>query len=233
MNNNQGKNSFGTEKGVYSNIFLETTHELKNILGTIKNITYYIRVFFKDKSDKKLQKYLELLDKEVEGANRLIINTILYHRLPLPNYQKVSLNTLIKEFFTNKFNVPSNIRLIMDLDKSNPHLKIDPIQIEEVILNISKNSIEAMPKGGTLKITTSQENGYVCIEIRDTGKGLSKSLLNKIMSRTLTNSQKFYGLSLGLVVCYNIINAHRGVIEIDSKYRKGTVVRIKLRADNG
>lgn len=118
-----------------------------------------------------------------------------------------------------------NIKIIKNFCSWIPKVRIDREHIEEAILNIAKNGIEAMPEGGTLTFSTNCEGHNVLISVTDTGKGISDKDMIRIFDPFFTTKKG--GTGLGLAVSYGIIASHNGFINLHSK--KGeTCFTIKL-----
>ena len=90
------------------------------------------------------------------------------------------------------------------------------------------NSIEAMPKGGTIYITSEYNQNSVYITFKDTGHGISEEIIGKIFDPFFTTKSEKKGTGLGLSVSYGIIERHNGKIEVKSKVNEGTEFKIKL-----
>jgi signal transduction histidine kinase len=99
-------------------------------------------------------------------------------------------------------------------------------QMELVLNNIISNSLQAMPKGGTVSIKCIGNNSHLQLEIKDTGHGILPEEQSKLFQPFFTTKTK--GTGLGLAICKKIIEAHSGTITIDSSGGTGTVVRISL-----
>lgn len=104
----------------------------------------------------------------------------------------------------------------------------DKNQIIQVFINIMKNSIEAMPDGGTIHLRVWKENQTIHITISDTGIGISKERLQKIGEPFFTLKEK--GMGLGLTTSMKIVQEHKGTIEIESEVGKGTTVHLSFPA---
>ena len=103
----------------------------------------------------------------------------------------------------------------------------------QVLSNLIKNSIEAMPDGGILKIKIEQENNTVIFTISDTGTGISKENMDKIFTPFFTTKSPGKGTGLGLPTCYGIVKMHKGDINITSNCdpqcgQTGTSFKIKI-----
>ena len=106
-------------------------------------------------------------------------------------------------------------------------LFIDENQVRRVLINLIRNAIQAMPDGGTITIsTTNEEDQWVIIETADTGVGISDDDMDKLFDAFF--SSKSTGSGLGLTVSAQIINNHGGTIEIQKREPKGTIFKIKL-----
>jgi signal transduction histidine kinase len=103
-----------------------------------------------------------------------------------------------------------------------------PNQMPQVILNIVKNAIEAMPRGGTLTISTKRDDGPLKIAVEDTGLGMTDEVRQKIFDAFFTTKEQVRGVGLGLSVCYGIVQDHGGEIEVQSAPGKGSTFCVTL-----
>ena len=120
----------------------------------------------------------------------------------------------------------SKIRVDETLDKRLPLFLIDPERIHQVFLNIIKNAVHAMPKGGALKIQTEAKGKLCLIHFQDTGVGIPDESIAKIFDAYYTTKEE--GSGLGLMIVYQIIREHGGRIEVSSKPNQGTTFTIVL-----
>lgn len=104
----------------------------------------------------------------------------------------------------------------------------DSQHIEQVIINLVLNAIDAMPRGGLLKISTSLKNSSAIVEIKDTGEGISPENIDKIFDPFFTTKEPGKGTGLGLSVSYNIIKEHGGNISVESEVNGGTKFTIAI-----
>ncbi|MBW2675888.1 MAG: sensor protein ZraS, partial [Deltaproteobacteria bacterium] len=109
-----------------------------------------------------------------------------------------------------------------------PLLDADPAMLEQAFLNIYHNAIDAMEDSGKLSISAMEENGRVCVEIKDDGCGISREDMPYIFNPFFT--KKSYGTGLGLAQIKKIIDLHQGTIEILSREGKGTGVVVTFPA---
>lgn len=107
-----------------------------------------------------------------------------------------------------------------------PVVEIDPELIEQVLLNLVINAIDAMPTGGDLGVSVNECENHFELEVADTGVGMEADVLSNIGTPFFTTKAK--GTGLGLAFCKNVIALHRGQIEFESKLKQGTRVTIRL-----
>jgi two-component system NtrC family sensor kinase len=138
----------------------------------------------------------------------------------------------------NQINL-EKITLSTNMDAELPPVQADFDKIQQVLINIMLNAIQAMPDGGTLTITTSLAQGVrlrdsfknaVRIDITDTGVGIPKENLKKLFTPFFTTKEKGVGVGLGLSVVHGIIGKHKGKINVDSTPGTGTTFTIFLEA---
>jgi two-component system sensor histidine kinase AtoS len=115
-----------------------------------------------------------------------------------------------------------------DLDDTIPETMADPMQLQQVILNLAFNAIEAMPNGGTLGVKSIHDKNLdaIKIEISDTGKGIDKGVMDDVFKPFFTTKSK--GSGLGLAITRKIVEQHGGAISVESDTEKGTVFKILL-----
>ena len=108
-------------------------------------------------------------------------------------------------------------------------LQCDPGQIEQVLLALMINAIDAMPRGGNLWLRTLQrEQSEEIFEVRDDGSGIPPEILERIFEPFLTTKESGKGVGLGLAVSHNIIQRHHGRIDVQSEVGKGTTFTVSL-----
>jgi len=111
-----------------------------------------------------------------------------------------------------------------------PTIIADPVQINQVIINIVVNAMQAMPDGGKLIILTRYSDNEIELSIKDTGLGMNEDVIQQIFNPFYTTKKANIGLGLGLSVVDGIIKSHNGIIEVISEPGKGTEFMVKLPA---
>ena len=114
--------------------------------------------------------------------------------------------------------------------QSVPPVAGDPQKLEQALINIFSNAVEAMPDGGVIGIRTFAEDGWVVVKISDTGMGIEEEDIKRLFEPFFTTKERGKGTGLGLSICSDIIERHNGELKISSQKDKGTVVTIKLPA---
>ena len=200
-------------------------HELRNPLGVIKNIAYFLNIAL-EATNLEVKESLEILDKEVDRAER-IINNILNFARPKPiSLRKVNLDEVLQDGLS-QIAVPKNVNLASKQDETLPTIRADPDLLAQVFKNVILNSIQAMPDGGKLTIeSTLPEPDWVAISITDTGSGMPDEVLEKLFEPLFTTKAK--GIGLGLVITKDIVEKHGGSVEVQSKVGKGSTFTIRL-----
>jgi len=121
--------------------------------------------------------------------------------------------------------IPKNVQ-VMDLTENKPKIKVDLGKMKRAFVNIIKNAIEAMPKGGTLTIETRKSDDNLEFVFSDTGVGMSKKTMRNLWTPLFTTKAK--GMGFGLPICKRIIETHEGNISIESCLGKGTTFTLTI-----
>lgn len=126
----------------------------------------------------------------------------------------------------------SNIRLEIDIESDLPPLNGDFNQLQQCMINLIFNAVDAMQDGGilTLKSFLNRSNRKVVVTFRDTGQGIPPENLPHIFEPFFTTKKEGYGTGLGLSTVYGIIERHQGTIGVESHVGKGTIFTIELPA---
>jgi signal transduction histidine kinase len=204
-------------------------HELRNPLGAIKNAAYYIREKLATSElaqrEPRVMEFLSIMDDEINAANKIINDLLGFSRVGKPSVSPTQIKDVIEDALSHT-TIPEGIELIKKLDAGLPQIEIDASQIQQVLVNIISNAVQAMPEEGKLIIGTRDNEGFLEVEIADTGCGIPEETIDKIFDPLFTTKAK--GIGLGLAVCKAIIDRHGGEIEVKSQVGKETTFIIKL-----
>ena len=122
------------------------------------------------------------------------------------------------------------IDLQLTLEEDLPRLPCDAAQIEQVLLALVMNAIDAMPRGGNLWIVTllNHDESEISIQVRDDGAGIAPAVLPQIFEPFMTTKEHGHGVGLGLAISRGIVERHNGHIEVESRLGKGTTFTVTL-----
>lgn len=202
-------------------------HELRNPLSGIK-INTQILARKKDLIEAE-QRILKSTQEGIEKIQKIVEDMLNFARPKTANFKPENLNEVIINslaIMQDKFK-RANISLIFEKEENLPSLFIDAHQIQQVLINLMLNALQAMGKGGTLTIRSArQDNGEVRVEIKDTGVGISKEHLKKIFDPFFTTKSE--GTGLGLSISLKILENHGATIEVCSEVGKGSIFTINF-----
>ncbi|MGD2089131.1 MAG: ATP-binding protein [Candidatus Aminicenantes bacterium] len=200
-------------------------HELRNPLGVIKNAAYFLNIAL-ESPDPEVKETLELLEKEVLNAERIISSLLDFARAKPPLRRKADIHQILREALS-RVNVPENITVEYPLKESLPQVLADPGQLDQVFKNIILNAVQAMPEGGGLSFKIDvQEPDWISITITDTGMGIPGENIKKIFEPLFTGKAK--GIGLGMAITKTFVEGHGGSIDVKSDPGKGSTFTIKL-----
>ncbi len=208
-------------------------HEIKNPLGGIKGAAQLLRHKAHNES---IDEYTDLIIRETDRLNAILHGYLTICRKP--SFSQVNIHEVIEKALSimQVLLKERNITIRRSYDPSLPLVAGDEAKLLQVFLNIIKNAIEAMRKGGLLEITTSpssesfREAGkikrWAVLSFRDNGRGISGKDLSRIFLPFYT--RKKGGTGIGLALSKKIIKDHRGLIKVESEHQKGTSFLIYL-----
>jgi two-component system, cell cycle sensor histidine kinase and response regulator CckA len=218
-------------------------HDFNNILGIIlAYITSTKR--FKDDA-KKLDLAVNTIVKAVERGKTLVQQILMFARKTETAFGAVNVNDVVMEIMTMIMETfPKILTYTQTFDKSITFINADRSQLHQVLLNLCVNARDAMPKGGVLTINTrmvsvaslrthhpdAAASSYVCIEVSDTGEGMTEETRKRIFEPFFTTKDIGKGTGLGLSVVFGIVQTHKGYIDVESELGKGTTFRLYLPA---
>jgi PAS domain S-box-containing protein len=202
------------------------SHEIKNPLTAIGGFAQ--QVLRKIDQDGKSKEKLEIIINETKRLEEFLLDVVGFTKLSRPKRSIASINKVIEEvcaLLDYEFK-SHHIIVTKSTDHSIPELSFDPKQIKQVLINIVRNALEAMKKGGELSIETCMKGDAIEIRISDTGKGIASENLKDIFDPFFTT--KVRGTGIGLAISREIIDSHAGTMDIRSTVGEGTVCIITL-----
>lgn len=203
-------------------------HEIRNPLGVIRTYMYIINK--KINSDNPtIKKSIENVFESVERINKIIENLLNFSRLFDDNQEEVNLRNFLKDTIELDMNllINKNINYIIDCEES-LYVKINRESMRHIVLNFLNNAVDAMPKGGILKITAKESQDNLEISFEDNGVGISDEMLQYIFEPFYTNKLSSQGTGLGLYVVYNEVKNQGGDIKVSSRLNEGTTFTVEI-----
>jgi signal transduction histidine kinase len=206
-------------------------HEINNPLGVILGFSQ--NVAKKISEGDPLELPIKSIEREAVRCKNLVQDLLLFARVEKPEKEQTDLKAAIETALSLVLTQSrvSEVELVKELSDV-PLIRANPIQIQQVILNLSNNAMDAMPKGGklTVRLRTAKNEGKEGIEIQvqDTGQGIPAEIRSKVFNPFFTTKDVGKGTGLGLSLVYEIVGKHHGKIGLDSETGKGTVFTIFL-----
>jgi signal transduction histidine kinase len=199
-------------------------HELRNPLNAVKTSVYYLRNA-RNPSAAKTAEHLERIDRQVGLADGVITALTDFSRLPLPSLRPTSLGASLCTVLETT-SLPENIEVIVECTEQLPPALADAAQLQIVIGNLVRNARDAMPEGGRLTLTGTENSEWIELSVADTGVGIPPDQVARIMEPLY--STKSRGIGLGLAISRAIIDKHHGGLEVSSHPGHGTTFTLRL-----
>jgi signal transduction histidine kinase len=175
------------------------------------------------------QQYLKLIKDGLVRIEDTVGKLLWMSRKQGKNLQTVGIKQTVKDIYPfiehriEKKNITYNEHIQDDITVS-----IDPIDLQQVMINLMINAIQSMKQGGTLSVNAFRNNSKVILEVSDTGDGIEEENLDKIFDPFYTTKRPGEGTGLGLWLTYEIVKNYDGEISVHSKKGKGSTFTIKF-----
>jgi PAS domain S-box-containing protein len=203
-------------------------HDLRNPLTGIAGATYYLKTKLGSKIDEKSEEMLKIIEKDIENSNKIINDLLEYSREVKLDLNWTTPRLILKEALS-AVKVPKRVR-VANWTRDQPKMNVDTNKMRRVFINMIKNAVDAMPKGGKLTIESRESNGNVEIVLSDTGAGMSEKTLNNLYRPLFTTKAK--GMGFGLPICRRFVEAHGGKIQATSTIGEGSTFTVMLPINN-
>jgi two-component system NtrC family sensor kinase len=208
-----------------------SVHEINNPIQGLMTLCALMEATLKEgdpsPSDvEDFRKHLSLMSRELERCGNIATGLLSFSRQSDIEYINVDLNDILGQVISltrHKMEI-QNIRLIVKLSPEPLIINGDTNQLQQCFLNLIFNSMEAMPEGGTLSISSAADDiqRRASILFRDSGIGIQKEHLDHIFDPFFTTKEEGQGTGMGLSIVYGVIKNHGGSIEARSKHGEGT-----------
>ncbi|MGF6949502.1 PAS domain S-box-containing protein [Neobacillus sp. B4I6] len=198
-------------------------HEIRNPLTSIKGFIQLLR------TSTRKEEYFDILLTELDRINDIVGEFLVLAKPTAAVYMTRDIKMLLKDVVTliNNQSLLNNVQILVEFDNDLPLISCEENQLKQVFLNLLKNAIEAMPKGGNINVyVMKKEDGKISVQIIDQGVGIPEERISTLGEPFYTTKEK--GTGLGLMTCYKIIEGHNGALNIYSKINEGTTIEIIL-----
>ncbi|MBU2257910.1 MAG: PAS domain S-box protein [Candidatus Omnitrophica bacterium] len=183
--------------------------------------------------NEEVKNNLKIIHEETNRAKDIIQGLLKFSRPTKGERKETDINqsiASIAKLIEHQFSL-TDVTIKKDLKPGLPAILIDEKQIQEVLMNLLNNAKEAMPGEGTIDISTSLEQDFLRIDIKDSGVGMDEETLSRVFEPFYTTKEK--GTGLGLAVCLGIVKAHNGELKFESHPGKGTIATVLLPIRGG
>ncbi|MGO4544857.1 ATP-binding protein [Paenibacillus sp. 2TAB23] len=211
---------------IVSQIAASVAHEVRNPLTVVKGFLQLLQ----ESVDDKKKDYLKIALAELERAEYIITDYLNLAKPQADQLELVEVPTFLGGTLDimNSYGLIQNVQIHLNCNQTDLYVRTDKPRLSQVILNLIKNGVEAIPETGEVTVNAYYRNEEIYIEIIDTGKGMSKEDLSQIGTAFFTT--KDTGTGLGILVTIRIIEALHGKISFESELGKGTKVTLRFPA---
>jgi signal transduction histidine kinase len=221
-----------SEKNAYDKLIRMMSHEVNNSVGVVKSLmesASHYRDQLNDRDRVDFEKAIEVAVARLLHLSSFMNGLASVVRIPPPEKHPCDLAALIHDIVTliSPELVRRNIRLHWKPPESSPPIPVDKNQIEQVLVNVLQNAIEAMGEGGDLTIDLRQENGRYALAVRDTGPGIAPDAAAELFTPFF--STKKDGQGIGLTLCREILSQHGHDFSLTNLPRGGAEFRIAFQ----
>jgi nitrogen-specific signal transduction histidine kinase/ActR/RegA family two-component response regulator len=203
-------------------------HDFNNILQALLATLATVRVSRGDPA--RVAHAIDEIEANVKRGASVVQQLLLFARREVSRRERLDLAAVVHAAgaLVRRL-VPANVSFAAELERPGPVVEIDRGQIEQVLVNLVINAVDAMPEGGELVTSVSvAEDGNACLAVRDTGHGMSAELVSRVFEPFFTTKSPDKGTGLGLAVVHGIVASHGGRVDVESRPGAGTTVTILL-----
>jgi two-component system NtrC family sensor kinase len=203
-------------------------HDVKNPLAVIKGMAEELLEDSNGRPD--VHEAVQVIRDNATRANSIVTDLLKFARQSTPELVRRDLRETLEGALrlTGYLLRKGSIRLEQKLPARPVNVTYDAQQIEQVLINLIQNAVQAMPQGGTLHIQLASRHGGAEVRLRDSGTGIPAEVLPRIFDPFFTTKVEGQGTGMGLSVSYGIVSRHGGRIDVESQVNKGTTFTILL-----
>ncbi|WP_078381309.1 PAS domain-containing sensor histidine kinase [Sutcliffiella halmapala] len=201
-------------------------HEIRNPMTALKG---FIQLLQSSLKEGQYAMYFDVITSELKRIESIITEFLVLAKPQAISYQQKNVVKIMQDTLDllSAQAALENVQFASFYEEDLPEIYCEQNQLKQVFINILKNAIEVMPKGGTISVILQQfETNMLLISIKDEGTGIPEDKIKKLGEPFYTTKDR--GTGLGLMVSYKIVEEHNGIIEVESELGKGTTFHIKL-----
>jgi two-component system cell cycle sensor histidine kinase/response regulator CckA len=220
-------------------------HDFNNILTIIRGYTSLLSI--ESGKPERVADIAATIDRASVRGAELVGQLLAFARKSEGTFSSTSINQRVQEVAAMlRPALPQNIVFESHLDESLPEISADAGQVERVLINLATNSRDAMPNGGKIIFSTSQERServpihsspeaqtYLCLRVSDTGTGMDEEIRQRVFEPFFTTKARGKGTGLGMPVVYGLMQSHGGFVDIQSQVGVGTIVSLYFPIPSG
>ncbi|WKZ33804.1 MAG: ATP-binding protein [Thermodesulfobacteriota bacterium] len=203
-------------------------HEVNNPLGGILNCLYNLRN--RKLTDERKAEYVDFMEDGIKRVQNIVRQLLDFSQQHTPELSLTDINSMIEgiiPLFRHSVR-GKEVRLLVNLSQGLPRILVDRHQIEQILVNLILNAVQAVSSEGLIEVTTRREGNWFCIRISDNGCGIPQENLGRVFDPFFTTKGVGKGTGLGLSVSRGIIERHKGRIEVESQPGRGSTFRVLL-----
>ncbi|OCT14415.1 hypothetical protein A8709_26785 [Paenibacillus pectinilyticus] len=199
-------------------------HEIRNPLTSLRGFLQLLQHDLKGK-----QHYFDIMLSELDRINFIVSEFLVIAKPEAITYKKSNLNAILQSVIAllDTQAALCNVQLLLEFQSEIPEIICSEMHLKQLFINLIKNAMEAIPKDGQIKMTVSVlENDLIRVRTQDNGCGIPEERLKQLGEPFYTTKEK--GTGLGLMMCFKIVEAHKGTMTIQSQVGYGTTIDVLL-----
>ena len=208
-------------------------HEINNPLSGV--VGYAQLLAEREDLPPEVRRRIEHIQHSAERCRRIVEGVLLFsRRRPAAPRERADLREVVDRVIrlgAYQWRV-RNAQILREPDES-VFVRMDAERVEQVILNLVSNAVDAMPRGGTVRVGVTREGARARLDVEDEGEGIDPEVLPRIFDPFFSTKDVGKGTGLGLAISYGIVEEHGGTIHVDSRPGRGTRFTVWLPADEG
>jgi signal transduction histidine kinase len=201
-------------------------HELRNPLGVMTNAVFYLGAVLKE-APAEIKEYLGILGTQIRLAEKIVGDLLDFARIKPPQLETVAVKQLVDDQL-QRAGALEGVTVKHDFPSDLPRVRVDRVQIGQVVLNLITNALQAMNGNGAVLTFRGRRaaDGFVRLDVIDTGSGITPDQMARLFEPLFTTKAR--GIGLGLAVSKGLVQANGGIISAESSPGTGTTMSVSL-----